>query len=479
MPFNSALYLLFVVITVALFWLLPSKARTGFVFLASVVFYATWGLEFVWVPLLFALIVYAAGKRIQANATATRAWMWLGIGTVTALLVFFKYRVFLSGNLGFFVIHGHGPTNVSNAVAIAFPIGISFYTLEAIAYLIDIRQGRVKAPNFVQLCLFFYFWPNVLSGPMVRARELTPQLTFHKKFEACFVFEGMDRIVWGLVQKNVIANILGIWVDRGFSATDRFAPTTIDGWVLAIAFALQLYYDFSAYTNIAIGAARLIGVGLPENFRYPYHAATPPDFWLRWHMTLSRWVRDYLFFPVNAKWGGSPFPLYLSLVFIMALVGLWHGAGWGFIVWGALHGAYLVIYRVYEVRKSAPDSNTGSSLRKTTIRLVTLVAIVAAWIPFRAATLSKAGTMLASMFFRFSSGRGYSPAFYVCTVLIAVFCAFEPFVIGKLGEMDEEAAAAGGISPYRVMVRPIAYVLGLLLFLVFDQNNTQFIYSQF
>src|SRR5215813_11160256 len=273
MAFNSAPYPILLGLAVAVFWLLPVGFRRAFVLLASVAFYASWGLLFVWLPLLTAEIVYLAGRGIMADSGQRKLWTRLGVACALAMLVFFKYREFLLGNLqalGFPI----GVHRLSFAAALAFPVGISFYTFEAIAYLVDLRQGRVKMPGFVDLCLFFFFWPNILSGPIVRARELMPQLGFRKAFEPGFCFAGMDRVVWGLVQKNVIANTLGIWVDRGFAPGAAEVPFTQDGWFLAVAFGLQIYFDFSGYTNLAIGAARLLGVSLPENFRQPYHAAT-------------------------------------------------------------------------------------------------------------------------------------------------------------------------------------------------------------
>jgi alginate O-acetyltransferase complex protein AlgI len=477
MTFNSAPYLMLLVAAVLVYWILPVRFRRPFVFLVSVVFYGTWGLIFVWLPMLFAVIVYVVGQRIVGNAVAARKWMCLGISCVLALLVFFKYRGFVITNLNDLGM-SLGARWESRALAIAFPVGISFYTFEAIAYLVDLRQGRVKQPAFVDLCLFFFFWPNVLSGPIVRARELVPQLGFGKAFEPRFVFEGVDRIVWGLAQKNVVANTLGIWVDRGFSASPAEIPTTIDGWFLAIAFALQIYFDFAGYTNMAIGVARLLGVTLPENFRQPYHAGTPAEFWTRWHMTLSRWIRDYLFFPINAKWLGAPVPLYLSLVGVMGLVGLWHGAAWGFVIWGLLHGAYLVIYRVYEEWESGQSPVRELPLVNGLWRLLTLIGVIVAWVPFRAPTLQKAGTILSSMFYRMGSGRAYGGEFYVFSLVVMLFCVIEPIVMWKLNEIDE-SSGAGGLSAFRVLVRPILYLSGLVLFLLFDERNTQFIYSQF
>ena len=263
-----------------------------------------------------------------------RGWLRAGTAFVLFTLGFFKYQHFFMDNLNALLV-SLGRSPAGTGLALALPLGISFYSFEAISYLIDVRQGRVKNLSFTDLYLFLMFWPHLMAGPIVRFRELAPQLKFSRQFDLAMFLRGMDRLIWGLVQKNLFANNLGSFVDEGFLPRTAHANTMIDNWFLALAFGLQIYFDFAAYSNMAIGSAQLVGITLPENFRFPYHAKNPSDFWSRWHMTLSRWIRDYLFFPINAKFRGAPGPLYLSLIGIMGLVGLWHGAGWGFIRVGA------------------------------------------------------------------------------------------------------------------------------------------------
>jgi len=279
------------------------------------------------------------------------------------------------------------------------------------------------------------------------------------------------------VQKNVFANGLGAWADDAFIPRMAALNSSIDNWAAAVAFGLQIYFDFAAYSNMAIGAARLIGVALPENFNHPYLAASPPQFWSRWHTTLSRWVRDYLFFPLNAGFKDNRFRLYASLIAVMGVVGLWHGAGWGFFVWGLLQGIYLVLFRV-----GCGESLEGQALGVRLLwRALTLIGVMAAWVPFRASSLGQAQTMLASMFVKFSFGFSYSVNFYLITLLCCGVCAAEP-LLGKIlrSPAGQLPGTAGGVEMANwYLLRPALQAAMLLLFVVFDDRDTQFIYFQF
>ena len=490
MPFNSYSYLLLAAAAVATFWALPVSFRRPYVVVLSFLFYASWHVQYALLPAVVGAGAYAGVRLILArpggdggaNSPPNRARTWArwGIGFVLALLAFFKYRQFFLENLSALLSLARG-SPIQAAAAVALPLGISFYSFVAIGALIDTRQKRVTKLSFVDLYLLLAFWPSVISGPIVRVRELLPQLGFSKPFESRLLMAGMDRLVWGLCQKSVIASSLAAWVDEGFAAKASSINSSLDNWALAVAYSAQIYFDFAAYTNMAIGSALLLGVRLPENFRFPYHAASPADFWVRWHMSLSRWIRDYLFFPINSRFKGAPRPLYASLLGIMVLVGLWHGAGWGFVLWGLLHGGYLVLHRIWEsAAERRPPGPVAARLVGVGIRIATLIAVIVAWVPFRATSIDQAWTMLGSMFFGFRSGLSYSINFYIVTAFVVLFCVVEPALIGRLAKLDkrvDESRAARAVN--LLLARPLLYAFGLLLFMIFDDRDSPFIYFQF
>lgn len=477
MQFNSYSYLLCLTLATIVFWALPIRFRRGYVLALSLIFYATWSPYLVVIPFILCTITFLCVRVIRANQgqPPARRALKAGIAVIITILGIAKYRGFVISNLSLVVpwLHSHP---LSTIAMVGLPLGISFYSFEAISYLLDTRQGRGNSSSFMDLALFIMFWPHLIAGPIVRGRELIPQLKFNRPFEVRFVYAGLDRLILGLVQKNFIANSLGSWVDDGFLPKVAALNTTVDCWFLAVAFGLQIYFDFSAYSNMAIGAAQLLGVTLPENFRFPYHAATPAEFWSRWHMTLSRWIRDYVFFPLNADFKDKKVRLYASMIGAMGLVGLWHGAGWGYILWGLMHGVYLVIYRVFE-----GDAEKRSPLLLRWLgRIFTLAAVAAAWIPFRSATLAQATTMLSSMFWRFSYGMSYSVNFYLVILLVCGVCAVEPYLgrlIQKADDLGGRIRGYAGVNGY--LLRPLAYACLLLLFLAFDDRDMQFIYFQF
>ncbi len=475
MPFNSYPYLGCLALAVLVYWQLPHRLRGFYLLLVSVLYYGTWNPNHIVIPLSLCLLVWLISRPMTAPQANPRRWMWLGIGLVLLVLGFFKYRHFFLQASGS-VLAPLDLQPVALAAGVGLPLGISFYSFEAISYLIDSRQRRIARPPLLQLCNFVMFWPHLMAGPIVRVRELVPQLLEARTFRPGFLIAGLDRILWGLVQKNAIANPIGRWVEEGLQP-ERL-PTTADAWFLAIGFGFQIYFDFAGYSNMAIGAARMLGIEFPQNFRFPFHASAPPDFWARWHMTLSRWVRDYLFFPINARFQGAPLPLYLSLLGIMALVGLWHGAGWGFVLWGMAHGAAMVLFRIYE--SLASEGIRSSLAARVGWRVFTLLVVTVAWVPFRAENLSQAAELLQTMFFGLVPGLALPSRFYQATVLVAVFCGFEPLLVRFLEWLESGAAQQDRRrSVALVLVRCVTYACAVLLFMIFDEQETEFIYFRF
>jgi alginate O-acetyltransferase complex protein AlgI len=475
LPFNSYSYLVLVALAVPLFWMLPPRARRPYVLVLSILYYASWNWIYAPLPLLIGGGAFLCAHSMSAEPKRAATALWTGVGFVVACLIIFKYSAFLLTNLnGLLSLGGRAP--VQAAVSFALPLGISFYSFTAIGYLLDSRQGRVKDISFMDLALFITFWPNLIAGPIARVRELMPQLAFNCRFETAMLVHGLERLIVGLVQKNLIANSLARFVDEAFLAQTASVNTTVDNWFAALAYGLQVYFDFASYSNMAIGVAQLIGVKLPENFNYPYHAQNPADFWSRWHMTLSRWIRDYLFFPINARFGGAPVPLYMSLIGIMGVVGLWHGAGWGFVLWGLLHGLYLVAYRAWEgVAVNRLPLFAKSRMVRYGWRVITLLAIMAAWIPFRASTGTQALVMMQSLVVPRGLWPSYPINFYLVTTLVAAFTFLEPVLANGFRRLDRRIPLPAQL----LLWRPLVYAFGLLLFLIFDDRDAQFIYFQF
>ena len=475
---NSYFYLAFLLVTVSAFWTVPARGRRCLVLLASVAAYLISGGIYLAIPLAMAGIMYVCSSLATGERRKPVFCGW-GIALILAILGYFKYRDFAVANINA-VLSGISLPKFTTRPMDQLPLGISFCAFTAIAFLIDTAQGRIKRQNALDITTFLCFWPTALAGPILRFRELGPQLAFQRTWSTEMLLRGLDRIVWGLVQKNLIANSLDSWVREGFMPRAIGVNSTVDNWFLAIAFGLQVYFDFASYTNLAIGAAQLIGVSLPENFRFPYHAKNPSDFWSRWHMSLSRWIRDYLFFPLSVRSGEGGPGYYLGLVAVMALVGLWHGAGWGFVAWGVMHALYLSAYRIWQKFAGDKGAWANGAAVNAFWRIFMLLGVMAAWVPFRSNTLAGALQMLKFMFLRFRFGQSYSINFYLVTLLIAAFCVVEPYLAARMGGLEKllaPRARLGSIFP--LVLRPALYAVGLFLFIVMDARDSAFIYFQF
>lgn len=369
MNFTSPLFLVLYPVTLLLWRRLPTQARTPLLLAVSWLFYAAGQPGAL--PLLLAdtLVTYAAGRGVAAAAGpgSQRCWLTLGVGVPLALLFFFKYLSFAASLVGLSV------------PSLPLPAGISFYTFQAIAYVLDTARGEKPEKQFVSYALFVSFFPQLVAGPIERSHDLLPQLRAAADPGPQDVQAGMQYLLRGYFKKLVLADFAARFVEPVYAdAASACGPAVLGATLL---FALQIYCDFSGYSDIACGAARLLGVRLTENFRAPYHAASPREFWQRWHRTLTRWFTDYLYIPLG---GRQHRVRNLLLVFLVS--GLWHGAGWTFLVWGLLHGVYQILWDRWQ---PVLPRRVGQAL---TFGLVCL-----AWVFFRAASLGDALRLLAAL----------------------------------------------------------------------------------
>jgi alginate O-acetyltransferase complex protein AlgI len=394
--FSSVEFLwLFMPVVLALYLVVPPAGRNALLALVSLVFYA-WGAgALVFVMLGSIAFNYVFGRTIGAavDAKQVERARWLTTAAVTgnvALLFFWKYAVFASTQLddaiGLFGGDGFG------IPSILLPIGISFFTFHAISYVVDIHRGTARAMRkpweFGQYMTFF---PQLIAGPIVRYHQIDDQIRNPpaRSERMDDIAEGFPRFAWGLAKKVLIADQIAPIADAAFAnGTD---PTTASAWIGIFAYAIQLYFDFSGYTDMAIGLARMFGFKFPENFNRPYSAVSLTDFWRRWHMTLARWFQDYVYFPIGGSRGNQS-QTARNLIFVFVLVGLWHGASWTYAIWGLLTGLVLVFERLVGINKLADD------LYVVFRRIATFLTFVLLLVMFRSADLSQAADMYRAMF---------------------------------------------------------------------------------
>ncbi|UCE86452.1 MAG: MBOAT family protein [Deltaproteobacteria bacterium] len=395
MLFNSPTFLVFACAVFSLYALLRQpRARALLLLAASYLFYAGWDYRYLSLLLISTSIDFAAGRALHAEGSERRrrAWLVASLATNLGLLGVFKYGNFLLGNLaGLLGLLGLEAPRLPDEI----PIGISFYTFQTISYTIDCYRRRIRpCDSRLEFALYVAFFPQLVAGPIVRAHDLLPQLRRLTALRGSHVAEGLQRFTLGLFKKVVIADNVGLFVDTVFQSPGSYGPITL--WCGAYGFALQIYCDFSGYTDMALGLARALGVRLPENFAAPYLSTSITEFWRRWHMSLSSWLRDYLYIPLGGSRGGVR-QTYRNLFATMLLGGLWHGAAWTFVLWGAFHGALLAFERALGIRAKThaePRSAPLVALRG----LLTFHLVCLGWVIFRAPDFAIARAYLAGLF---------------------------------------------------------------------------------
>jgi D-alanyl-lipoteichoic acid acyltransferase DltB (MBOAT superfamily) len=388
MIFNSLQYALFLPVVVGLYWALPRRYRTPLLLVASYVFYGAWDWRFLGLLLLSTVVDYSIGLRLDATDDERRRKLLLlaSVGVNLSILGFFKYADFFIDSAQ--ELMGSVGLDASDAsLRFILPVGISFYTFQTMSYSFDVYRRRIPACREpLTFAVYVAFFPQLVAGPIERARHLLPQLSADRPPpDADHVRSALTLIVLGLVKKVVLADQVAPYVNDAFGHADQAGSLALV--VGVVGFAFQIYLDFSAYTDIARGSARLLSVDLIHNFRQPYLSPDITDFWRRWHISLSNWLRDYLYIPLGGN-RGSRLETYRNLMLTMLLGGLWHGAGWTFIVWGGLHGTYLAVHKAW--RPDAGDRVPRSIVTRVLSTLATFGLVCFAWIFFRAASIGEA-----------------------------------------------------------------------------------------
>jgi len=338
--FHSLDYLVFLPLTLGAYWLVPERMRLHVLALGSLVFYASWSVGYLPLLLGVVLVAWGGGLWIARNASESSGWV---VALLFLPLLIFKYWNWVAENTESLMGFGESVSWIPRS-SLGLPVGISFFTFQAVAYLLDVRKGAAPERSPLRFGTFIAFFPQLVAGPIVRMNQLLPQLSKSQLLARGDVGEGLYRIGAGMFKKVVIADTLRVGVVTPVFL-EPSAFTSPEVLVALYAYTLQVYCDFSGYTDIAIGSARLFGIHLPENFKRPYAATSVTDFWRRWHITLSNWVRDYVYFGLGGARVSSEWKVYRNLLLTLLVIGVWHGASWNFVVYGLLHGVAVCLNR--------------------------------------------------------------------------------------------------------------------------------------
>jgi alginate O-acetyltransferase complex protein AlgI len=397
MLFCSSQFLVFFTVVFLAYWATPwARPRVWLLLAASFYFYASWNKWLAMIIFASTTLDYFLAHAI-ARASSPRGRKALVAASVAAnlgLLCYFKYANFFLDSLGQ-ALRAAGAEVSLPVLSVLLPIGISFYTFEAINYVVDVHRGHVRPEtNLANFLLFILFFPHLVAGPIVRARDFLPQVRRRKRWSWYRAQVGVQLFLLGLVKKLVLADRMAMFADPVFADPTVYHTSAV--WVAMAAYAIQIYGDFSGYSDMALGTAHLLGYHLAANFDMPYLARNVSEFWRRWHISLSTWLRDYLFIPLGGSRGGG-WLVARNLLVTMTLGGLWHGASWNFVVWGLLHGLLLIGHRLFRQAcegrarlTSLLESAPGTALRVT----VTCLAVCLCWVFFRAQTFPLAAAFL-------------------------------------------------------------------------------------
>lgn len=395
MLFNSSAFALFLPVMLVAYWSLRGTGRRWSLLIGSYFFYSWWDWRFCGLLALSTLVDYFCAQRIERckGAARKRSLLFLSIGTNLGVLATFKYFNFFRDSAGA-LLSTLGIASDLPVLNVVLPMGISFYTFQTMSYTIDVYRGARAERSLLNFGVFVSCFPQLVAGPIVRSKTLLPQLQENQSFARADFSAGVFRLFQGLFKKMVVADTLGLYVDMVFA--DPSGYTGISAWIALYAYAFQIYMDFSGYTDCAIGIGHLLGLRFPENFNSPYLAGSPSEFWKRWHMTLSSWLRDYLYIPLGGSRLGRWFTVR-NLFITMALGGLWHGAAWTFVAWGVYHAVLLIGEHVLRGPSDGRIQRARTMPERVARVALMFHATCLGWLLFRAENWSTVASMLSSL----------------------------------------------------------------------------------
>lgn len=474
MLFNSIEFVIFFIVVTGLYFLLNHRYRWILLLISSCYFYMAFVPVYILILGFTIVIDYFAGILIEGS-TGKRRKSWLVVSLIAniGVLAIFKYYNFINDNITA-LLYGVGQSNPIPYLNILLPIGLSFHTFQAMSYTIEVYRGHQKAErHFGIYSLYVMFYPQLVAGPIERPQNLLFQFYKEHKFEYSRVISGLQLMLWGFFKKLVIADRLAVYVDSIYNNADYHnGPTLI---VATIFFAFQIYCDFSGYSDIAIGSAKVMGFDLMTNFKRPYFSSSISEFWSRWHISLSTWFRDYLYISLGGNRVSIP-RWYFNLFIVFLISGLWHGANWTYIIWGALNGLYLVFALVrarYIDAFFQNNINLPSPLVKGLNILVTFALICFSWIFFRAASFQDASLIITKMV---TTGGSV----FVSNAFLFLYCILAIILLMGIELRQELKGQILFFKSDRLILRNLSYIFLILLILligVFDGG--QFIYFQF
>ena len=479
MLFNSISFAIFLPIVFVLYWFVTNKrlkAQNILLLFSSYFFYACWDWRFLFLLIFSTLLDFYTGIKMSEAQTRgiKRFWFWLSISVNLGFLGIFKYYNFFTTSFADAMSHLGLELNLW-AIKVILPVGISFYTFHGLSYVIDIYKDRIKPEkDFINYSVFVSFFPLLVAGPIERATHLLPQIQKARVFDYTKAIDGLRQILWGLFKKIAIADQCAVQVNLIFKHSSDYSGSTHA--LGAILFTFQIYCDFSGYSDIAIGTARLFGIDLLRNFAFPYFSRDIAEFWRRWHISLSSWFRDYLYIPLGGSKGGTWMKVRNTLI-IFLVSGFWHGANWTFIIWGLLNAIYIIpSIIVFKTNRNHLDivaqGRNFPSLKELFSIGITFSMTVLAWIFFRSESVHLAISFISEMFSR----SLFTIPTIRPTMLFASLILF--LVIEWLGREQQYAIADFGLE-WPKPVRWATYSAIALSIFYFSGSDLQFIYFQF